>query len=434
MKAPVTASQLKQLAPGAAVLLLGLGIAGTLIATTPKPLQAEAEERAHAVSIEVIEPALQAPAVNLYGRIEAASITDLEAPLTAPVADVTVREGDWVEAGTLLVQLDDTATRLELRARQAETLEAQATLASLQADAALTASMAREQEELAALADARLTRFEELFERRMVARQLLDEVRQDAAVARMTLARFRAELADFPNRIARQQAVVARAEVTEERSRIDLERTRIRAPFSGPVLAIHAARGNQVLAGAPLVRLADAASFEVRATLPTDHARRLRAQFDAGFPIHAETRVGDDTIPLHLARLSSAQRPGRTGIDAFFALTPGPGTELGRVVDMRVALPAEPDLVALPVAAIYENNRIYRVEDGRLRPMTIEVVGESHGQSHDQSGYRVLVRSTELRAGQRIITTALPQAMSGLRVSPVTDRVAMHESSTADAG
>ena len=146
--------------------------------------------------------------------------------------------------------------------------------------------------------------------------------------------------------------------MTEERSRIDLERTRIRAPFSGPVLPIHAARGNQVLAGAPLVRLADAASFEVRATLPTDQARRLRTEFDAGFPIAAETRVGDDIIPLYLARLSSAQRPGRTGIDAFFALTPGPGTELGRVVDMRVALPAEPDLVALPVAAIYENDRI----------------------------------------------------------------------------
>ena len=99
-------------------------------------------------------------------------------------------------------KLDATAIRLELRARQAETLEAQATWASLQTDAALTASMAHEHEELAALADARLARFEELFERRMVTRALLDEVRQDAAMAHMTLTRLRAELADHPNRTA----------------------------------------------------------------------------------------------------------------------------------------------------------------------------------------------------------------------------------------
>lgn len=430
MKAPIQAVQLQKILPGTAVLLLGLSIAGTLIATTPKPPQAEAEERAHAVSIEVIEPAIETPAIHLYGRIEAAAITDLEAPLTAPVAAVTVREGDWVAAGTLLVQLDATATRLELRARQAETLEARATLASLEADAALAASLAREQEQLAALTDARLARYEELFERTIVAQALLDEVRQDAAVARMNLARFRGELADYPNRIARQKAVLARAEVAEERSRIDLERTRIRAPFSGPVLAIHGARGNQVMAGAPLVRLADASSFEVRATLPTEQARKLRGPFDSGLPVTAATRVGDDSLTLHLLRLSSAQRSGRAGIDAFFSLSPGPGTELGRVVDVRVNLPAEPDLVALPVAALYENDRIYRIEEGRLVPMNVEVVGASHGEAD----YRVLVRSPELCAGQRIITTQLPQAIGGLRVTPVTDRVAMRAGGATDAG
>ncbi len=62
--------------------------------------------------------------------------------------------------------------------------------------------------------------------------------------------------------------------------------------------------------------------------------------------------------------------------------------------------------------------------------MTIEGVGESHGEA----GYRVLVRSLELRAGQRIITTQLPQAMSGLRVALITDRVAMHDGLATDAG
>lgn len=430
MKAPLPAGYLQQFLPAGLLLLLGLGIAGTLIATTPTPPKAESTERVHTVSIEVIEPALEAPVLNVYGRIEAAAITELQSPLPAPVTTVSVREGDWVEAGTVLVRLDATATRLELRARQAETLEASAKLASLEADAALTAGMAREQLELAALAAARLQRFEDLFERGMVARALLDEARQDAAHARMTLARFRAALADYPHRIAQQQAALAGAEVAEERSRVDLDRTEIRAPFSGPVLGVDVARGNQVLPGTPLLQLADADSFEVRTTLPTEQATRLRSQLQDGHLVTAETLVGDNRIPLYLERLASAQKSGRSGIDAFFAIDAGPGAELGRVVDLRVTMPSEPDLVALPAQAIYENHRIYRVEAGRLLPMTIEVVGESHGEA----GYRMLVRSSELRAGQRIITTQLPQAMSGLRVEPVTDRVASHGGSIPEAG
>lgn len=430
MKRLLQRHHLVRFLPGAAVLLFGVGVAGTLIATTPKPPQAEAEERAHAVSIQVVEPGLRAPAVSVYGRIEAAAVTELEAPLAAPVAAVEVREGEWVEAGSVLVQLDATQTRLDLRARQAETRQARAELATLTADAALAASEAEEQEGLVLLSNAKLTRFEELYERRMVARALLDEVREDAARARMAAARYRAELANYPNRIERQQAVVARAEVAEERSRIDLERTRIRAPFSGPVLAVHVARGNQVLPGTPLVRLADAGSFEVRATLPGEYAGRLRSQLQAGIPVTATLNVPDGQVDLTLQRLASAQKSGRSGTDAFFGLEAGPAVELGRVVDLRISLPAEPNLVALPVQAIYENNRIYRVEEERLVAMDVEVVGESDSGN----GYRMLVRSPELRAGQRVITTQLPQAMSGLRVAPVADRVAHRTESSGEAG
>ncbi len=420
MKLQLPGPFIARLLPGAAVLLIGIGVAGTLIATTPKPPQAEAEERAHAVSVQVVEPGLRAPAISVFGRLEAASVTDLEAPLAAPVTAVEVREGQWVEAGEILVKLDATQVRLDLRARQAETRQARAELASLEADAALAASMAAEQEALAEIASAKLARFEELYERRMVARALLDEVREDAARARMAVARHRSELADYPNRIARQEAAVVRAEVAEERQRVDLERTRIRAPFAGPVLVVHVARGNQVLPGTPLVRLADADSFEVRATLPGSYASRLRRQLQDGVQAAASVEVAGASIELELLRLASAQKNGRSGIDAFFAIDAGELLELGRVVEARVTLPAEPDLVALPVQAIYENNRIYRVEDERLVAMDVEVVGESDSGY----GYRLLVRSPELRAGQRVITTQLPQAMTGLRVAPIGKRLA----------
>jgi HlyD family secretion protein len=84
-------------------------------------------------------------------------------------------------------------------------------------------------------------------------------------------------------------------------------------------------------------------------------------------------------------------------VDAFFH--PAPGTDasalppLGRVVDLRIELPAEPDVVALPIGSLYDNDRIYAVEDNRLRAIHVERVGELQLPDGD---YRVLVRSPEL--------------------------------------
>lgn len=77
-------------------------------------------------------------------------------------------------------------------------------------------------------------------------------------------------------------------------------------------------------------------------------------------------------------------------------------------------MPGEPNVVALPVQSIYENDRIYEVRENRLHAIAIERVGEYQTESGE---YRILVRSHELNAGQKIITTQLPKAISGLLVA-----------------
>ncbi len=104
---------------------------------------------------------------------------------------------------------------------------------------------------------------------------------------------------------------------------------------------------------------------------------------------------------------------------AFFRPATVQPTELpalGRVVDMLIRLPEEAGVVALPVAALYENDRIYAVDDkDRLQAIDVERVGEL--QTRDGE-YRVLVRSPKLAEGRKVITTQLPKAVSGLLVQP----------------
>ena len=67
----------------------------------------------------------------------------------------------------------------------------------------------------------------------------------------------------------------------------------------------------------------------------------------------------------------------------------------------------------LPYEAIYGTDRIYRLEGERMRTLQVERVGEQRGLD---GSARVLVRSPELKAGDEIVITQLPNAMDGLRV------------------
>lgn len=270
------------------------------------------------------------------------------------------------------------------------------------------------QAELARMGEERRARFEALHEQGMIARELLDESLGSANRTAIEFERHQRELADLPHRIARARASLERAEVARDRARLDLERTELRAPFSGPVTAVRVARGDQVMAGTPLVTLVDTQSFEIRVPLAAEHASTLRRALDGGSRVHARAAFDGRTLELPLARLAGDLKPGSTVVDAFFPLPADAGARVGAVVDVVLTLPPRDGLVSLPIQAVYESERIYRVDGERLVAVDARIVGETRRDGD----YRVLVEAPALAAGDRIVTTQLPQAMTGLRVKP----------------
>jgi multidrug efflux pump subunit AcrA (membrane-fusion protein) len=108
-------------------------------------------------------------------------------------------------------------------------------------------------------------------------------------------------------------------------------------------------------------------------------------------------------------------KTGQSGIDAFFRVAPDSVMALGAVVNLTISLPEETNVVALPMHAVYDNNRVYRIADNRLQAVEIERVGE---HLDDTGNYRVLVRSPALGRGDQLLVSQLPTAMSGLLVRP----------------
>jgi hypothetical protein len=70
--------------------------------------------------------------------------------------------------------------------------------------------------------------------------------------------------------------------------------------------------------------------------------------------------------------------------------------------------------VAVPYTALYGGSQIYRIEAGRLKALEVDVLGETGGQPN-----RLLVKSPELKNGDLLMATHLPNAVSGLKVEAV---------------
>ncbi len=403
----------KRLTMSGGILLAAVLTSASIFATGPNAAPEVRTEKSWPVSVVVIEPNKLNPTFSAYGRIESSNVAKIRTDLVAEVVAVHVKEGDWVVQGEVLLTLADAEARLRLLQRKAELAQHNATLQSIETEYELKEQTTAHYTSMQQIAEKKLTRNNELMADRLISQDRLDEVISQANRATIQYQIHSRELADAPNRIASQKAQIAKAQALLAQAELDIDKATVIAPFAGPVLGVFVAPGDRSNLGTVLVELADSSGFEIRVPVPEVHndrfARRENSQILA---------TSSSGVQVPLIRLSSLVRKGQVGVDAFFKLdvsANGSLPVLGRLLDLTITMPIEPNVVALPVQSIYENDRIYEVYENRLRAIVIERVGEFQTDSGE---YRILVRSHELSAGQKIITTQLPKAISGLLVAP----------------
>jgi HlyD family secretion protein len=408
---------LHNLAGPVGILLVALLASVSLFATGPSPEPEPLHERAWPVSAMDVKPGPARPTFTSFGRVESTRTTTLGTDLSLRVRAVHVREGDWAAAGDLLVELDDAEIALALAQRQADLAQAAAQLQTLAAEQRMLEATLAQSRSMHSLNNAKLERHLALRARSLIAQSLVDEVQALADQSSIQLQTHEHRLAELPHRLAAQQALVDKANALVQLAELDLARTEVRAPFAGPILAVLVAEGDRSQPGAPVVEIAAADSYEVRVQVSAAEGARLQRYLEQGLPIAATiTAAGTEPLRLPLVRVAARVRPGQSGLDTFFALPAHTGSAqpaLGRTVDLAIELPEEPGVVALPVSALYENNRIYAIQAERLEAIDVERVGEARAPDGE---LRVLVRARELGGGRRVITTQLPRAIPGLLV------------------
>ncbi len=227
------------------------------------------------------------------GRIEATEI-DIAAKLAGRVAEVTVREGDFVVPGQVVARMDTDVLKAQRREAEAQLQRAiinvdtaRSTVVQREAErAAAVATVAQHEAELDA-AKRHFVRSAELVPRGAVPEQRLDDdrARYQQMQAAVSSAKAQVAAADAALSTARSDVIGAQASVeamraTIERIQADIDDSVLKSPADGRVQYRVAEPGEVLAAGGRVLNIVDLTDVYMTFFLPEAFAGRVRLGSD----------------------------------------------------------------------------------------------------------------------------------------------------------
>lgn len=387
-----------------------------LFASKPTPEQQPDTARQWRVSVQYAKPEALQPQAALYGKITTPHNTTLIAVSSALVKQIHAYEGEHVTKGQLIVTLDDQEEQLRLAQREADVVDINAQINSLQLQHEANLKALDVETRLVKLTETSAQRYDSLVKRQMASDVARDESHQALERQRLSLIQREQQIADYEARLQRLTAQRTRAESQLAQARLDIAELQLTAPFNGRISALNASPGQRMRMGDPVVTLYDTDRLEIRAPVPASHLPALRRaqQNPQRQALAAVATLDGQTLTAHFRHLASQAIAGQSSVDALFDLPGVHWPEPGRSVPLYVSLPVVEQVIAVPPHALYGKNRLYRVVNQRLEPIAVEQAGHRYSEQHTL----ILVKGA-FNAGDAILTTQLPNAVSGLAVDVV---------------
>jgi HlyD family secretion protein len=256
------------------IILVALGTAAALYW-----LQREAgEDRIGLLQALFHEETLPEGLTSSNGRIEATEV-DVATKLAGRLTEVAVREGDRVDAGSVVARLDTESLEAELRQAKAELRR------SREESEHAKAVVAQRDSELEYVRR-ELARAQRLASQgQYVSEESVDQARTAVHTAEAALRAARVQ-------VAASEAGIEAAQANIERIQVDIDDSALRAPRSGRVLYRLAEPGEIVGIGGKVLTLLDLSDVYMVIYLPETVVGRIA--------LHAEARIVLDAAPEYV--------------------------------------------------------------------------------------------------------------------------------------
>lgn len=369
--------------------LVAAGASAVLVIFNTQPTaQREGAVRESAMLVDTAQPASGSfrPVILATGTVRPSRDITLRPRVGGAVVEISEEfvPGGSVEAGDVLVRLDDDDYRTALAELRSELQQAQAEL------------------------DIEVGRREQ-------AESELQQFGRDLSAER------RARVLREPQRRS-AEAVVEAARAALARAELDLERATIAAPFDAQVLSRSVNLGSQVSAGDALGRLVGTDTYWVEVSIPMaklpwlelpapDQERgsqvtlRNRTAWPDGMTRrgHVFRLVGELDPQTRMARLLVAVDDplARERDEAGRALI------IGEYLQVMIEGRELQDVVRLDREHLRDNDTVWVMRDGRLNIQPVDVVFEDERHAYISAG---------LSAGDRVVTSRLATVEEGVRL------------------
>ena len=395
------------------LLMIALGIAGFLLlkATRPEPAEVSATERSWLVQVQKVNPTRATPVLPLYGEVVAPDLQTITATLAGRIDRLPVREGQQVSEGDLLVALDSADIEPVLAQARAQVADLEAQVRSEQVRYRNDQRSLESEKAILDNARRQFERIQSLVERNLASRESLEAATDALARAELTLRIRERAIAEHPARLQSLEARLSQARASLSSAELDGERAVSTAPFDGMVTNLQVAAGDQVSRNQALLSIYPIQGLEVRARVPQMYLGELVDALAKGATLTATTE--DSGQRFELVRFAGLSDPA--GTEAVLELNGESGAlRPGALQPLLLQRPARDNLITIPFSALYGADSVYiMTDDNRMQRVTVQRVGEALSENGER---RLLIASEHLKPGMRLITTHLPNAITGLKV------------------
>jgi membrane fusion protein (multidrug efflux system) len=335
-----------------ALLVVG-GLAGAVAQRVAKKAAEGRENKEAPVTLEFAPADLASVESKSLGRWLAVSGTmqpvrqaTVKAKVSGDVRQLTVREGDTVQAGQMLVRVDTADLDARLIERQGQLESARAQLA---------------------LAEKNLATNQKLLKQNFISQNAFD-----SSESNMNVTRGGVKSAEAQVRLAQNA----------------LKDSVATAPLSGIVAKRHVQTGEKVAFDTPLVTVVDLKEMELQALIPAVDIPEIKVGMPVSLTVDG---FGERKFNGRIERINPSTEAGTRAILVFVGI-PNANHDLrgGMFATGRIALSAGTPVASLPASAVRNEGGqtfVWAIEDGKLVKRMVVV-----GRRDEESG-RVELKS-----------------------------------------
>jgi len=397
------------------IIALALLLMMRMQAGKPAHKKTQAKEKAWQVDVMKLQAETLTPSLTLYGKVESSALLKAAAPAAGVIEQLLVQPGDVVQAGQLLLAMDQRDFVSAQTRAQADVDDARAQLQEQTLSQRANLQALQQEQALLSLAKQEVQRIERLKKNNLSSESALSSAHEKLGRQALAVINRQLEVDRYSNMQQQLKAGLVRAQATLQQAKLAIERSRVVADSAAVVAEVPVAQGDRVRSGDHLLSLYAPQSLRVRASIPVRYQHELQQALQAGISLHATAQLDGGSIGLSLQRLAGAV--SLSGIDGYFSFVQDSADlRLGNLLKLDLRRPPQADVFAVPFSAIYGNNRVFVLRDGHMVAIDVESVGQ-----YDRPGQssQLLIRSSQINSGDQVITTHLPNALDGLKVERV---------------